>query len=122
LPAIVALRVTPSKPKFSAVRVTGHYTPLDGSAISFDPASNSYIVSTAHSTFGNPDFNLRSVRGSAVVRWEFRPGSALYVVWNENRSDTVPVGDFRVRRDFSALPAALSKDVFLLKVSYWLPI
>jgi len=101
---------------------TGHYTPLDGSAISFDPASNSYIVSTAHSTFGNPDFNLRSVRGSAVVRWEFRPGSALYVVWNENRSDTVPVGDFRVRRDFSALPAALSKDVFLLKVSYWLPI
>ena len=122
MPAVVALRVTPSKPKFSAVRVTGHYTPLDGSAISFDPASNSYIVSTAHSTFGNPDFNLRSVRGSAVVRWEFRPGSALYVVWNENRSDTVPVGDFRVRRDFSALPAALSKDVFLLKVSYWLPI
>lgn len=101
---------------------TGDYTPLDGGAISFDPASNSYNVPTAHSTFGNPDFNLRSVRGSAVMRWEFRPGSALYVVWNENRSDEVPLGDFRLRRDFSALPAALSKDVFLIKVSYWLPI
>jgi hypothetical protein len=71
---------------------------------------------------GNPDFNLRSVRGSAVVRWEFRPGSAMYVVWSENREDVAPVGDFRVRRDFGALPGAPSQDVFLVKFSYWLPI
>ena len=72
---------------------------------------------------GNPDFNFRSVRGSAVVRWEFRPGSAMYVVWNENRSDVVAgVGDFRLRRDFGALPDAPSQDVFLVKFSYWLPI
>ena len=70
----------------------------------------------------NPDFNLRSVRGSAVVRWEFRPGSAMYVVWSENREDVAPVGDFRFRRDFSALPNAPSQDVFLVKFSYWLPI
>lgn len=73
-------------------------------------------------TFDNPDFNLRSVRGSAVVRWEFRPGSALYVVWNENRSDVAPIGDFRFRRDIGALPDAPSRDVFLIKMSYWLPI
>src|SRR5436190_1267068 len=79
------------------------YTPIDGSAF-------------------NPDFNFRSVRGSAVVRWEFRPGSALYVVWNENRSDVVPIGDFRFRRDLAALPGAPSEDVFLIKFSYWLPI
>jgi hypothetical protein len=69
----------------------------------------------------NPDFNFRSVRGSAVVRWEFRPGSALYVVWNENRADVVPVGDFSFRRDLRAIPTAPSHDVFLVKVSYWLP-
>ncbi|HUP47541.1 MAG TPA: DUF5916 domain-containing protein [Thermoanaerobaculia bacterium] len=68
-----------------------------------------------------PDFNFRSVRGSAVVRWEFRPGSALYVAWNENRSDFAPVGDFRWRRDLGALPSAPSRDVFLVKMSYWLP-
>ena len=69
----------------------------------------------------DPDFNLRSLRGSAVARWEFRPGSALYVVWNENRSDEVELGDFRFRRDLSALPNARSHDVFLVKLSYWLP-
>jgi hypothetical protein len=79
------------------------YTPVNGSAF-------------------NPNFNFRSVRGSAVVRWEFRPGSSLYVVWNENRSDVAPTGDFRVRRDLSALPNAPSEDVFLIKFSYWLPI
>jgi len=81
------------------------YTPMSASEVGFDP-----------------DFNFRSVRGSAVVRWEFRPGSALYVVWNENRSDVAPIGDFRMRRDFSALPNAPSEDVFLIKFSYWLPI
>src|SRR5947209_4729646 len=70
----------------------------------------------------NPDFNLRSLRGSAVVRWEFRPGSALYVAWNENRADQEPFGDFRLRRDLRAIPNAPSHDVFLVKVSYWLPL
>jgi hypothetical protein len=69
----------------------------------------------------DPDFNFRSVRGSAVVRWEFRPGSALYVVWNENRADVVPIGDFSVSRDLREIPNAPSHDVFLVKLSYWLP-
>ena len=69
----------------------------------------------------NRDFNFRSVRGSAVVRWEFRPGSALYVVWNENRADVVDNGDFRFGRDLRAIPTAPSHDVFLVKLSYWLP-
>jgi hypothetical protein len=70
----------------------------------------------------SPDFNFRSVRGNAVVRWEFRPGSALYVVWNENRADVAPLGDFRLRRDLRAIPGAPSHDVFLVKFSYWLPL
>lgn len=69
----------------------------------------------------DPDFNFRSVRGSAVARWEFRPGSALYVVWNENRADFEPTGDFRFRRDLGAISSAPSHDVFLVKMSYWLP-
>jgi Domain of unknown function (DUF5916)/Carbohydrate family 9 binding domain-like len=69
----------------------------------------------------NPDFGFRSVRASAVTRWEFRPGSALYVVWNENRADTVNAGDFRLRRDLRGAANAPSHDVFLVKVSYWLP-
>lgn len=30
---------------------------------------------------GNPDFNYRSLRSTAVLRWEYRPGSTLYVAW-----------------------------------------
>ena len=71
---------------------------------------------------GNPDFDFRSMRGSGVIRWEFRPGSAVYFVWNENRSDTLSTGQFRLRRDLTELRNAPSRDVFLIKVSYWLPI
>jgi hypothetical protein len=45
----------------------------------------------------------------------------MYVVWSENRSDVVDIGDFKLRRDLSALPNAPSQDVFLVKFSYWLP-
>jgi hypothetical protein len=95
------------------------FTPVE---VALQPEANLYRTTSVTSlSFGNPNFNLRSVRGSAVVRWEFRPGSAMYVVWNENRSDVAPVGDFRFRRDLGALPDAPSQDVFLVKFSYWLP-
>ncbi|HEX6639767.1 MAG TPA: DUF5916 domain-containing protein, partial [Thermoanaerobaculia bacterium] len=97
------------------------FTPLD--TLQFNAQDNAYRGSGINAVeFGNPDFNFRSVRGSAVARWEFRPGSAMYVVWSENRADVVPQGDFRFRRDFAALPNAPSEDVFLIKFSYWLPI
>jgi hypothetical protein len=79
-----------------------------------------YVPTTV--PFSDPDFNFRSVRASAVVRWEFRPGSALYVVWNENRAGAIPIGDFRLRRDLRAIPSAPSRDVFLVKMTYWLPL
>ena len=100
---------------------------VDRGTIAFDEESDRYTVDpdgpggAGSFSFGDPDFNLRSVRGSAVVRWEFRPGSALFVVWNENRAETADVGDFRIRRDFQGILDAPSEDVFLVKVSYWLP-
>jgi hypothetical protein len=67
-----------------------------------------------------PDFNLRSLRGNAVLRWEWRPGSTLYLAWQQNRSDFQPFGDFDLSRDTSGLFGAAPDDVFLIKVSYWL--
>ncbi len=66
------------------------------------------------------DFNLRSLRGNAVLRWEWRPGSTLYLVWQQDRSDVAPVGDFDFGRDRSALFRAPADDVLVLKVNYWL--
>ncbi|HZJ02048.1 MAG TPA: DUF5916 domain-containing protein [Gemmatimonadaceae bacterium] len=69
---------------------------------------------------GDPDFNFRSLRGNAVVRWEYRPGSTLYFVWQQNRADTDPVGNFDFGRDKSALFDAHPDNIFLVKASYWI--
>ncbi len=71
-------------------------------------------------TVGNPDFNFRALRGNAVVRWEYRPGSTLFFVWQQNRSDIGPVGDFDFGRDRSALFNAHPDNIFLVKATYWL--
>jgi hypothetical protein len=71
-------------------------------------------------TFSNPDFNFRSLRGNAVLRWEYRPGSTLFLVWTQSRSSEDPVGDFRFRRDRAALFDARPDNVFLVKVNYWI--
>jgi hypothetical protein len=70
--------------------------------------------------FGNPDFNYRSLRGNAVVRWEFRPGSTLFLVWTQSREDTAPVDDFEIRRDLRGLVGTRPTNIFLVKMSYWL--
>ncbi|MGH7561483.1 MAG: DUF5916 domain-containing protein [Gemmatimonadales bacterium] len=75
----------------------------------------------AEFTIDNPDFNFRSLRGNAVLRWEYRPGSTLYLVWTRNGSAFAPyVGDFDFSRDFDSLLEAKSDNVFLLKASFWL--
>ena len=79
-------------------------------------------VSTAD--FGLPDFNVRSLRGNAVLRWEYRPGSTLYLAWQQSRgsfaTDGTDIGRLRLDRDRDALFDASPDNVFVVKVSYWL--
>jgi hypothetical protein len=72
-------------------------------------------------TFGNPDFSFKSLRGNAVLRWEFRPGSALYLVWTQSRSDSETMGEFQFNRSFSRLWQAKPDNIFMLKFTYWWP-
>lgn len=69
---------------------------------------------------GNRDFNYRSLRGTGVLRWEYRPGSTLYLAWQQARSDyAAGVGDFDLGRDRQALFRAKPDNVLVLKASYW---
>jgi Domain of unknown function (DUF5916)/Carbohydrate family 9 binding domain-like len=70
--------------------------------------------------FDNPNFSFRSLRGTAVLRWEYRPGSTMYFVWTQQRSGNQPIGDFDFNRDYSALWRDRPDNVFLVKVNYWL--
>lgn len=71
-------------------------------------------------TIPNPDFNLRSLRGTAVLRWEYSPGSTAYLVWTQTRDTDAAFGNFDFQRDRTALLAAHPDNIFLLKISYWL--
>ncbi len=71
-------------------------------------------------TFNDPNFNFRSLRGNAVFRWEYRPGSTIFVVWTQQRQNFASHGDFDFGRDRSALFAAKPDNIFLVKMNYWL--
>jgi Domain of unknown function (DUF5916)/Carbohydrate family 9 binding domain-like len=88
-------------------RVTGY---------TLDPDRN---AATENFEIGNPDFNFRSLRGNAVLRWEYRPGSTLFVVWQQQRSRALPFGDFEFSRDSRGVFDAPPDNVFVVKVSYW---
>lgn len=69
--------------------------------------------------FADPDFTFRSLRGNAVLRWEYRPGSALFLVWQQERSSRLDAGDFDFSRDYGALFREPARNVFLVKATYW---
>jgi len=69
-------------------------------------------------SFRDPDFNLKSLRGTVVFRWEFRPGSMLYLVWTQKRADDANPGDFDLWRDMEGIFNAPGENVFLVKFSY----
>jgi hypothetical protein len=71
-------------------------------------------------TFSNPDFNFRSLRGSAVLRWEYRPGSTLFFVWQQQRSASEAFGDFSLGRDAGAVFREHPDNVFVIKASYYI--
>ena len=69
---------------------------------------------------GLPDFNFKQFRSNAVLRWEYRPGSTLFLVWNTELQDEEPFGDFRIPRDTRRLFGSEGTNVLLLKLTYWL--
>ena len=87
------------------------------SVYAVDPDGNGAAQSF---TFSNPDFNVRSLRGTAVVRWEYRPGSTLFFVWTQQREGFDTFGDFDFSRDRSALFRDRATNVFQVKATYWL--
>ncbi len=80
-------------------------------------------------TVGDRDFSYRSLRASAVYRWEWRPGSTLYVVWQQQRLNNLNAfevgsgtraGQFRLGSDARDIFRQRPDNVFLIKASFWL--
>ena len=54
-----------------------------------------------------------------MLRWEYKPGSTLFVVWQQARENDDGAGGFQFGRDVDAIFGAPSKNVFLVKLAYW---
>jgi hypothetical protein len=80
----------------------------------------SYTVTDGASTFdlANEDFNVRSFRSNMVLRWEWRRGSTMYLVWQQNREADLLTGNARPGDLWSTLDAPGS-NFLALKVTYW---
>jgi hypothetical protein len=87
-----------------------------------DPNGNCAVATERSAqafSFGNPDLNVRSLRGNAVLRWEYRPGSTLFLVWQQQRAGNQPFGDFDLSRDTGAIFQQRADNIFVIKASYW---
>ena len=88
---------------------------VDGRARDYDRRYAPYDYS------GNPDFNYRSFRTTNVLRWEYTPGSTLFVVWQQGREDAARS---RQRSTSGATSPGVfdapARNVFLVKWAYWL--
>ena len=94
------------------------------SEISYDPDEDEYLVDETGDgltdyRFDNPNFNFRQFRSNLVLRWEYSPGSTLYVVWSQDRTRDGETGDFNFRRDMDDLFEVAPHNVFLVKFSRW---
>ena len=71
-------------------------------------------------TNDNPNFNVKSFRTTNVLRWEYKPGSTLFVVWQQARENDAVPGGFRFARDVHDIFRVPPTNVFLVKLAYWL--
>ena len=96
----------------------GHYVNykelVDGRAERYEDRYAPYAYA------GNADFNVLSFRTTNVLRWEYRPGSTLFVVWQQGREGQGEPGRFAVGRDYSSLFATPASNTLLIKFAYWM--
>jgi hypothetical protein len=86
-----------------------------------NPRSPDYAARYAPFAYGSdPDFNVKSFRTTNVLRWEYKPGSTLFVVWQQARENDAVPRDFRFGRDVRDIFGVAPKNVFLVKLAYWL--
>jgi len=97
---------------------TGHYVSykelVNGRAERYEDRYAPYAYT------GNADFNVLSFRTTNVLRWEYRPGSTVFVVWQQGREGQGEPGRFALGKDYSGLFSTPSSNLLLVKFAYWM--
>ena len=66
----------------------------------------------------NYDFNYKQYRSNLVLRWEYLPGSVLFLVWSQGCDHSTSIGEFNFNDDLKTLFRANVENIFMIKVSY----
>jgi hypothetical protein len=84
----------------------------------------SQVVTAGSSTFAlaNRDFNVRSFNSNVVLRWDWKPGSTMYLVWQQNRDERETVGTRIGVGDVLSSFKAPGSNILMFKTSWWLPV
>lgn len=106
-----------------ADNLNDRYNTYSDEQISFDTNSETYLIDdnldgTIDYSFDKPDFNVKEFLSNLVVRWEYRPGSTVYLVWSQNRNGSVNDGSFHFSNDINTLFNEKPNNIFLVKFSY----
>jgi hypothetical protein len=88
---------------------------------------NNYDISENNNSqidysFDNPDFNFSQFRSNLVFRWEYRPGSQIYFVWSQDRTNYIMPGNNSVYNAVGDLRDVYPNNIFLIKFNYWFSI
>jgi hypothetical protein len=105
-----------------AARPVERVVSLAPQRLTYDSAGRKYVVdpgTPAAAAFADPDFSARTLQTNLLLRWEFLPGSTLFVVWTEARNSDLPL-PFNLGADLRRLARAGATDAVEVKISYWL--
>ncbi len=69
--------------------------------------------------FANPDFAFGQFRSNLVLRWEYLPGSQIYLVWSHEQTSYDQPGSGALGGAMGNIRTAAASNIFLAKVSYW---
>ena len=91
--------------------------------ISFNTTNDIYEIDenqdgTTDYIIENPDFNFKQFQSNLVIRWEFTPGSMVYLVWTQNKTNYDGLGTFDFSQDMDHLFTTIPTNVLMIKLSY----
>jgi len=104
-----------------ADQYTSRFHSFTDNEISYDETDNVYNVNEGpdlNYSISNPDFNVKEFKSNLVVRWEYVPGSTIFLVWSQGRSGYDPTGEFNLNQDMRDLYDIHPHNIFLIKLSY----
>ncbi len=103
---------------------SGRFHEFSNQEMASDPSGKAYTVDEnldglADYSITNPDFNFRQFRSNLVIRWEYKAGSALFLIWSQGRTGYGSSGLFSFGRDFLDLYDVYPQNIFLVKLNHW---